>query len=116
MRDGKLRMAELAARIRSVVGLDPRVTEKFMFGGQTFLLNGHILASCKADGRTLLQLGAEATEAALQQSGVAPMTMNGRQAKGFVWLGADATEDDAELAQWLHRAEQYVGGLAAKTK
>ena len=114
MNDGKLIMAETAARVRALVGFDPRITEKFMFGGQTFLLNGHILASCKPDGRILLGLGPEATGAALMRSGTAPMTMNGRRAKGFVWVDADAIEDDGDLRDWIELAERHVAALPPK--
>ncbi len=36
-------MMDLAERVRTLVGDDPRIIEKTMFGGLTFLLNGHIL-------------------------------------------------------------------------
>jgi len=39
---------DLAERIRSLVVLDPRVTEKRMFGGVAFLLDGRILVSALA--------------------------------------------------------------------
>ena len=50
-------MDHLADRIRMLVGDDPRITEKFMFGGLTFLLNGHILVGCKKDGGILVSVG-----------------------------------------------------------
>ena len=52
-------MDHLAERIRMILGGDPRITEKTMFGGLTFLLNGHILVGCKKDGRILLSVGKE---------------------------------------------------------
>ena len=42
-------MDHLADRVRTLLGHDPRITEKTMFGGLTFLLDGRILVGCKKD-------------------------------------------------------------------
>ena len=46
-------MDHLAHRVRVLLDGDPRITEKTMFGGLTFLLNGRILVagSLSAAGR-----------------------------------------------------------------
>ena len=62
-------MDHLADRVRGLVGLDPRITEKTMFGGLTFLLNGHILVACKNDGRILLSVGKANNDEALRAAG-----------------------------------------------
>ena len=67
-------MDYLAERIRSLIGDDPRVTEKSMFGGLTFLLNGHILVGTKKDGRILLSVGKEHNDAALSRPGATQMS------------------------------------------
>ena len=54
---------------------DPRITEKNMFGGLTFLLNGHILVGCKKDGRILLSVGKEHNDEALARPGATQMSM-----------------------------------------
>src|SRR4029079_16730003 len=94
-------MDYLAERIRSLIGDDPRVTEKSMFGGLTFLLNGHILVGTKKDGRILLSVGKEPNDAALSRPGATQMVHNNRNMTGFVWVEPDAIEDDDSLADWV---------------
>src|SRR5690242_9938297 len=89
-----------AGRIRDIVGPDPRVTEKTMFGGLTFLLDGHILVGTKKDGRILLSVGKDNNEAALARPGASQMVHNNRSMTGFVWVEPDAIEDDDDLRDW----------------
>lgn len=107
-------MTYLAERVRALVGHKPGITEKNMFGGLTFLLNGHILVGCKKDGRILLSVGKENNDAALARPGAAAMVHNGRNMTGFVWVDADAIEDDDDLAAWVRFAEKAVGAKPPK--
>lgn len=104
-------MDYLTERIRTVLGDDPRVTEKTMFGGLTFLLDGHIIVGCKKDGRILLSVGREHFDEALTRSGAAPMVHGGRQMTGFVWVEADAIEDDDALRAWVNLAYRWVSQM-----
>jgi hypothetical protein len=107
-------MAYLAERIRSLVGDDPRISEKTMFGGLTFLLNGHILVGTKKDGRILVCVGKENAEAAAARPGATAMQHNGRTMTGFFWVEADAIEDDDDLAGWVDFALRAVSGKPPK--
>ena len=104
-------MDYLAERIRTLLGDDPRVTEKNMFGGLTFLLNGHILVGTKKDGRILLSVGKDNNEAALGRPGATQMVHNNRAMTGFVWVGPDAIEDDEDLAGWVKAAYGWVSQM-----
>jgi TfoX/Sxy family transcriptional regulator of competence genes len=106
-------MAYLAERIRDIVGPDPRVTEKSMFGGLTFLLDGHILVGTKKDGRILLSVGKDNNDAALARPGATQMVHNGRNMTGFVWVEADAIEDDDDLRDWVRTAYTWVSRMPA---
>jgi TfoX/Sxy family transcriptional regulator of competence genes len=107
-------MAHLAERVRTLVGYDPRITEKNMFGGLTFLLNGHILVGTKKDGRILLSVGKENAEAAAARPGATAMVHNNRTMTGFFWIEADAIEDDDDLRSWVEFALQAVGSKPPK--
>ncbi|MEQ1770640.1 MAG: TfoX/Sxy family protein [Devosia sp.] len=101
-------MIYLAERVRNILDGDPRITEKNMFGGMTFLLNGHILVGTKMDGRILLSVGKEFHEQAIARPGAVAMEHNGRTMSGFVWVDADAIEDDDDLRDWVRWAERAV--------
>lgn len=104
----------LADRIRMIVGEDPRITEKVMFGSLTFLLNGHILAGCKKDGSILISVGKENHDAAAARPGTTAMVHNGRVMSGFFWVDGDAIEDDEALVDWIRFAEKAVAQRPVK--
>jgi len=106
-------MDYLAERIRNILGRDPQVSEKNMFGGLTFLHNGHILVGCKKDGRILLSVGKEHNDAALARSGATQMVHNNRNMSGFIWVEADAIEDDDDLRDWVKTAYGWVSQMPA---
>ena len=104
-------MDHLVDRVRMIVDGDPRITEKTMFGGLTFLLNGHILVGCKKDGRILLSVGKEHADEALARPGATAMVHGGRTMNGFVWVDPDAIEDDDDLRDWVGTAERWVSQM-----
>lgn len=105
---------ELAARIRGLVALDPRVTEKKMFGGICFLLDGRILVGVRRNGALLVQCGAEAAAMAIQRDGVSPMRMGERTAANFIDVEDDSIESEAGLSEWIGLAERYLATLPPK--
>ena len=101
-------MDHLAERVRALLGYDPRITEKNMFGGLTFLLNNHILVGCKKDGRILLSVGKEHNDEALARAGATQMIHGERAMTGFIWVDPDAIEDDDQLEAWVALARRWV--------
>lgn len=109
-------MAHLAERVRMLVGGDPRITEKYMFGGLTFLLNGHILVGCKKDGGILISVGKDNHAAAKARPGTTEMIHSGRVMSGFFWIDGDAIEDEEALEDWLRFAEAAVAQRPLKAE
>ena len=104
-------LIHLCDRIRVILEGDPRITEKRMFGGLTFLLNGHILVGVKNDGRILIKVGKEAdNDAALARPGASQMMHGGKAMRGFVWVDPDAIEDDDELREWIALSQRHAAG------
>lgn len=109
-------MNYLAERVRTLVGDDPRITEKTMFGGLTFLLDGHILVGCKKDGRILVSVGKDFHDDAAQRPGAVEMIHNNRVMSGFFWVDAEAIEDDEALDQWIAFARRAVSLRPVKSQ
>jgi hypothetical protein len=105
---------ELAARIRGLIALDPRVTEKKMFGGICFLLDGRILVGVRRNGALLVQCGAEAAAAAIRREGVTHMRMGDRDAANFIDVEGDSLETEEGLGEWIALAERYLMTLPPK--
>jgi TfoX/Sxy family transcriptional regulator of competence genes len=109
-------MEYLGERIRTLLGPDPRITEKLMFGGLTFLLDGKILVGCRPGGDILLSVGRDFHDEALARPGASPMTQAGRVMTGFIALEPDAFEDDDDLAGWVEFARRAVAARPAAKK
>jgi TfoX N-terminal domain len=103
----------LADRIRTAVtGLDGDVTERKMFGGLTFMLNGHMFAGVVGQD-LMLRLGEPAASQALSRPHVREMDFTGRPMKGMVFVEPDGLNGLA-LRQWVTEAGVFVRSLPAK--
>lgn len=103
----------LAARVRQVLIRQPGVVEKRMFGGVAFLLHGNMLV-CVWQDSLITRLGPERGEPALQQPHVRPFDVTGRPMRGWVMVDPDGLDSDAQLADWINQAAEFVETLPWK--
>ncbi|MBM3216980.1 TfoX/Sxy family protein, partial [Candidatus Poribacteria bacterium] len=80
----------LAERIRRVVAGRHGVTEKRMFGGLAFLLDGKMFCGI-ANSDLMVRVGPERYEAALSLPHVRPMDFTGRPMTGYVYVGPEGS-------------------------
>jgi hypothetical protein len=99
--------------VREELGDRPGLTEKAMFGGWAFLLNGNLLCGARGDGM-LARLGKGNDGWALALPGVIQMLSGGRVMQGWVRAGAEAYGDDDLRRRLLCAALAYVETLPAK--
>lgn len=103
----------LAGRVRSLLARRRGVTERRMFGGLAFLVNGHM--ACGVQGTALmLRLGPEGATAALRRPHVRPMDFTGKPLASMVYVEAAGCERDADLRAWVERALRFVAELPPK--
>jgi len=104
----------LASRIRSVLSSTGGITEKSMFGGVAWMLNGNMALGITSKGDLMARVGPDAHQWALGQPGARPMDFAGRPMVGMVFVDGTghATEDD--LARWAGLALTYVSTLPRK--
>jgi len=91
----------------------PGLTEKAMFGGRAWLLDGNLICGARDDGM-LVRLGAGRDGWALEMPEVAPMISRGRPMRGWVRAGPGAFGDDALRAKLVEAALAFVRSLPAK--
>ena len=103
----------LASRIRDAVARMRGVTEKKMFGGVGFLLNGNMLVGVWKSS-LIARLGPEDGQAALLEPHVREFDITGRPMKGWVMVEPDGIEDDGQLKAWIQRALRFVETLPRK--
>jgi TfoX/Sxy family transcriptional regulator of competence genes len=104
---------KLAERIRSALGDHPGVTEKKMFGGIAFLLDGSMFVGIVKND-LMVRVGPEAYEAALSELHVRPMDFTGRPMVGYVFVGPEGNKTVRSVAKWVKRGAEFVTTLPAK--
>jgi hypothetical protein len=105
---------DLANRLRELLAGEDAVTEKKMFGGLAFLLNGHMSVSASRNGGLLARIDPAETEAALERPHVARMEMGGRSMDGWITVAPEGLKTKRELAAWVKRSVGYVNTLPPK--
>ena len=95
----------LAARVRAQLEDEPGLTEKKMFGGLGFMLDGNMAVGIRGDD-LLVRVGAEHMDEALQEPHVRESVMGKHVMKGFVLVS-----QDAELDSWIRRGVAYARSL-----
>ncbi len=103
----------LAGRIRRLLARKPGFTEKRMFGGLAFLLDGHMTVCLWRDS-LIVRLGEEQTAVALRQPGVRVFDVTGRPMRGWVMIDAAELTEDVELDDWIGQSLRYVRTLPEK--
>lgn len=104
---------ELADRIRRHLAGAPALTEKKMFGGLCFMVNGHMVCGPVKEG-LMVRVGPDGYDEALAQPNARPMAFTGRTMRGFVEIDAADLEDDAVLADWVDRGVAHALSLPPK--
>jgi len=89
------------------------VSQKAMFGGWAWLVNGNLLCGARDDGM-LARLGKGHDAWALAVPGVVPMLSRGRRMQGWVRAGPGAYGDDGLRRKLLAAALEYSRTLPAK--
>lgn len=103
----------LAQRIRDVVGSDPGIDEKKIFGGLAVLLDGNMAVGVSGD-ELMVRVGEDDFDGALTKPGVRPFEMSGRPMSGWILVGGQGLAEDAELEAWIATGMDYAGSLPSK--
>jgi hypothetical protein len=102
---------DLAEKVRGILHGSEGLTEKQLFGGLAFMLNGNM--ACGVLGVELMvRVGPENYQEALGQRYTRPMDYTGRPLKGMVYVEEDAIA--ADLDDWVNRGAEFAGSLPPK--
>jgi TfoX N-terminal domain len=104
----------LARRIRRLIGDDRALSEKKMFGGLAFLINGNMSVAASGQGGIMIRCAPENTDALLQEPGAEHLVMRGRAMDGWLRVRAEAVAQDSQLEPWVRRAVGYAHSLPSK--
>ncbi len=103
----------LAELMREALAGRMGVTEKRMFGGVCFMLNGNMLGGVANHDKFMFRVGKALEQEALSRPGALPMDFTGRKMGGMIWVEADAALETG-LEDWIEFTAGFVGGLPPK--
>ena len=105
---------ELANRIRELIGDEPRLTEKKMFGGLAFLVGGNMAISASGRGGVLVRVDPADSEQLLSTTHAHVAVMRDREMPGWLRVDPEHLRTKRELAKWVGRGVAYARSLPPK--
>ncbi len=106
---------ELAERMRAIIGPRDGVSERKMFGGIAWLVNGNMAIGTLGEDM-MVRLAHDDADAALAEPHVGPMEFTGRPMRGFLTVRSAGIGEDADLARWIDAGAAYAASLPPKAK
>jgi TfoX/Sxy family transcriptional regulator of competence genes len=104
---------DLADRIRPLIGGEPGLSEKRMFGGLAFLVNGN-MAVASSDRGIMVRVDPDETPALVEEPNASRMVMRGREMNGWLRIEHAGVDDDSTLETWVRRGVAYARSLPSK--
>jgi TfoX N-terminal domain len=104
----------LAERIRGLIGDDPDLTEKKMFGGLAFLIAGNMAIAASSEGGAMIRVDPGQSGALIETTPAAMVEMRGRLMPGWLRVGSADLRTDDQLGAWVDRGTTYARSLPPK--
>jgi TfoX/Sxy family transcriptional regulator of competence genes len=106
--------AELADRIRELVGSNSDLREQKMFGGLAFLLGGNMAIAASGQGGVLVRVDPAQSDMLVATTNARLMEMRGRQMQGWLRVDPEDVRTKRQLAKWVELGTEYARSLPAK--
>jgi TfoX N-terminal domain len=105
---------ELAERIRQLIGSDPELTEKKMFGGLAFLIRGNMAIAASGEGGAMVRVDPAQSDELGATSKATLVNMRGRDMPGWLRISSGDLRTDDQLASWVDIGTGYARSLPPK--
>ncbi|MFU1859407.1 TfoX/Sxy family protein [Sphingobacterium sp. NGMCC 1.201703] len=99
---------ELANRVRERLAMEENieVEEKKMFSGLSFLVNGKMCVNVSHDN-LMCRYNAELEDEVSERKGFLPMTMKGKQLKGYCYVEPIGFQKPHDFEHWIQICLDY---------
>ena len=104
----------LAERIRELVGDEPGLTEKKMFGGLAFLVGGNMAVAASGQGGVLVRVDPAESDRLVATTNAELMEMRGRSMQGWLRVATEDVKTKRQLAKWVGLGTAFARSLPAK--
>lgn len=106
---------KLANRIRKIIENIDGVSEKKMFGGLCFLINGNMVFGLTNED-LMIRVEPDSYEKTLSLPYVRKMDFTGKPLKGFLYVGPKGTSNTKDLKKWILKGIDFATSLPVKNK
>ena len=97
---------QLTRRLRESLESVPRVTEKKMFSGVAFMVNGKMCINVGPD-YLMVRIDPKEYEELVEKSGCSPVVMRGREIRGFIYVDEEVLRTKKQLDYWIGLALDF---------
>ena len=105
---------KLADRIRDLVGGEPGLIEKKMFGGLAFLIGGNMAIAASGQGGLLVRVDPDESDSLVASTNARLMEMRGRTTQGWLRVDSEDVRTKRQLSRWVELGTSYARSLPAK--
>jgi hypothetical protein len=105
---------DLADRVRELVGREPGLAEKRMFGGLAMMVNGNMAVVIRGAGGLMVRVDPTESEQLQTAPGVQATVMRGRPMRGWITVDPSACAKDVDLGRWVNGGVRYARSLPSK--
>jgi hypothetical protein len=103
----------LADRVRGLLAVRDRTSERKMFGGIGFMVGGNMACGVHGD-ELIVRLPPDEAEAALTEPHTRVFDLTGRAMRGWIFVAPEAITADEALAGWVDAGADFAASLPAK--
>jgi TfoX/Sxy family transcriptional regulator of competence genes len=96
----------LASRVREALAQLPRVEEKKMLRGMTFMVNGKMCVSVSGDD-LMVRIDPREHEAVVKRKGARTVNMKGRDYRGFIYVSDEGMKAKKDFDYWIALALDF---------
>jgi TfoX/Sxy family transcriptional regulator of competence genes len=105
---------DLAHRIRELIGAEPGLTEKKMFGGLAFLIGGNMAIAASGQGGVMVRVDPAQSDKLVASTNAGPAEMRGSPMPGWLRVAPEYLRTKRQLEKWVRLGTAYAGSLPAK--
>ncbi|HEX2367892.1 MAG TPA: TfoX/Sxy family protein [Acidimicrobiia bacterium] len=103
----------LADDLRARLGEHRGLSEREMFGGIGFMINGNMAVGVSGED-LMVRVGKDAHDEALSKPGARDFDMSGRAMRGWILVSPEGLATEQDLGRWIDQGVAFAEGLPPK--
>lgn len=103
----------IADEVRTAIGGHSGLTEREMFGGIAFMINGNMAVGVSGS-ELMVRVGKDAHDEVVSLPGARTFDMGARPMKGWLSVSEEGFSTEKDFAAWVERGVSYAESLPPK--